>query len=393
MDNTVIRRGIGAVVLALIAALLLGYLLKGKDQERKEVAEMTLPESPIQIFPESKENGDATQAVVATESADAVAQNDTADQASQNSSDDAVSAAVQTTGEQSTAMAQEAEGATTQAVEMANKAVDAEQGNAAIAKGGTVIDQAGQAVVDAGNVAKDGTVNFAIRPNQVDAEVRPSIEGDAKVDTANAMVEEAAGSASTVAAAGAAAAAAAGAAAMNKVKDKAAQVSASGAESASKLTADVSNKLVAEKKRSASTTTRSNTQATKKASAGSIRLVGEKRLPPVKPGVSRKAAVAASAATAAAGVAAGSGAVLGNNSYVIQLLATSDKVKAINIQKTMHSEGYQSFVAHANASGKPIYRVRIGAFSDKSIAMNMQAKMKRRYRKNQYVQGSIVVRQ
>ena len=37
MDNAMVKRGIGAVVLAIIAALLLGYLLKDKSRERQEV--------------------------------------------------------------------------------------------------------------------------------------------------------------------------------------------------------------------------------------------------------------------------------------------------------------------------------------------------------------------
>jgi len=38
-----VKRGIGAVVLAIIAALLLGYLLKDKSRERQEVVDMKLP--------------------------------------------------------------------------------------------------------------------------------------------------------------------------------------------------------------------------------------------------------------------------------------------------------------------------------------------------------------
>jgi cell division septation protein DedD len=43
MNRTMVKRGIGAAVLAIIAALLLGYLLKGKGQERQEVVDMNLP--------------------------------------------------------------------------------------------------------------------------------------------------------------------------------------------------------------------------------------------------------------------------------------------------------------------------------------------------------------
>jgi hypothetical protein len=38
-----VKRGIGAAVLAIITALFIGYLLKGKGQERQDVVNMTLP--------------------------------------------------------------------------------------------------------------------------------------------------------------------------------------------------------------------------------------------------------------------------------------------------------------------------------------------------------------
>ncbi len=59
-----VKRGIGAVVLAIIAALLLGYLLKDKSRERQEVVEMKLPGAPEITIPSLS---DATNAV--TESA------------------------------------------------------------------------------------------------------------------------------------------------------------------------------------------------------------------------------------------------------------------------------------------------------------------------------------
>ena len=43
MNNTTVKRGIGAVVLALIAAGLLAFLLKDKAAQRQEVVEIALP--------------------------------------------------------------------------------------------------------------------------------------------------------------------------------------------------------------------------------------------------------------------------------------------------------------------------------------------------------------
>ncbi len=51
MDNAMVKRGIGAVVLAIIAALLLGYLLKDKSREREEAVEMKLPGAPELTIP------------------------------------------------------------------------------------------------------------------------------------------------------------------------------------------------------------------------------------------------------------------------------------------------------------------------------------------------------
>ena len=55
MDNAMVKRGIGAVVLAVIAALLLGYLLKDKSRERQEVVDMKLPGAPEITIPSLSE--------------------------------------------------------------------------------------------------------------------------------------------------------------------------------------------------------------------------------------------------------------------------------------------------------------------------------------------------
>ena len=67
MDNAIIKRGIGAIVLAIIAALLLGYLLKDKSRERQEVVEMKLPGAPEMNIP-SLIGSDDSNAVTATPS-------------------------------------------------------------------------------------------------------------------------------------------------------------------------------------------------------------------------------------------------------------------------------------------------------------------------------------
>ena len=43
MNRTMVKRGVGAAALAIVAALLLGWLLKDKDQERQDIVDMKLP--------------------------------------------------------------------------------------------------------------------------------------------------------------------------------------------------------------------------------------------------------------------------------------------------------------------------------------------------------------
>ena len=53
MDKTTTRRMIGAIVLVLVAALVLAYLLKGKNNQPnlEKIHDVTLPTSPILAFP------------------------------------------------------------------------------------------------------------------------------------------------------------------------------------------------------------------------------------------------------------------------------------------------------------------------------------------------------
>jgi cell division septation protein DedD len=54
MDKTTTRRMIGAIVLVLVAALVLAYLLKGKNNNQpitEKIHDVTLPTSPILAFP------------------------------------------------------------------------------------------------------------------------------------------------------------------------------------------------------------------------------------------------------------------------------------------------------------------------------------------------------
>ncbi len=52
MDQAMVKRGIGAVVLAIIAALLLGYLLKGKSRDRQEVLDTPVANVTDLVIPD-----------------------------------------------------------------------------------------------------------------------------------------------------------------------------------------------------------------------------------------------------------------------------------------------------------------------------------------------------
>ena len=58
MDKTTTRRMIGAIVLVLVAALVLAYLLKGKNNQPniEKIHDVTIPSSPILAFPGSEIN-------------------------------------------------------------------------------------------------------------------------------------------------------------------------------------------------------------------------------------------------------------------------------------------------------------------------------------------------
>lgn len=78
--------------------------------------------------------------------------------------------------------------------------------------------------------------------------------------------------------------------------------------------------------------------------------------------------------------------------YAIQLMASSDKAKAEDVRKAMAAEGYKVSLVEARVDGKAIYRVRVGGYPKKEDATAAQAKMKERYTKNTYVQNSFVTR-
>ena len=79
--------------------------------------------------------------------------------------------------------------------------------------------------------------------------------------------------------------------------------------------------------------------------------------------------------------------------FAIQFMASADKAKAEAVAKPLAAESYKVAVAEAKVDGKAIYRVRLGGFASKEEAVAAQAKMKARYTQNPDVQNSIVTTQ
>jgi len=93
MDNAMVKRGIGAIVLAVIAALLLGYLLKDKSSQRQEVIDMKLPGAPEMNIPSLTGSSD-TDADTATTNTLLAASKDKLDSSVSSISDKAKGAGV-----------------------------------------------------------------------------------------------------------------------------------------------------------------------------------------------------------------------------------------------------------------------------------------------------------
>lgn len=294
MDKAVVRRGVGAIVLALVAALLLGYLLKGKAPEREQVVDKQTMPTGIQMFPSGKEEG-ATAAVSESGAGKVAAVGVIAA---------AGAAAANALASDNGKREQEVRGSFNSSQD---RLVDANSGNPSMGKNKLVIDGAGQGIVDTRNAgARETPAEFSIRAPKKD-EVRPIVER--KIVKSNA------------------------------------------------------------------------------------RLVGEKKLPPVG---SRKIASSKDTSTSTRKVASTKASSVANkpsgrNKYSIQLFATSNINKANSLRNTMKKEGYDAYIKTSKKGAGSLYRVRLGNFSGKADAIKKQATLKRRYRKNTYVQDSLVV--
>ena len=78
--------------------------------------------------------------------------------------------------------------------------------------------------------------------------------------------------------------------------------------------------------------------------------------------------------------------------FVIQLIASIDSQKAGSIKDTFSAEGYRVIQNTINSNGRLLHRVQIGPYSTQREARAVFDKMKRRYKRNTYVNAAFINR-
>jgi len=77
--------------------------------------------------------------------------------------------------------------------------------------------------------------------------------------------------------------------------------------------------------------------------------------------------------------------------FVVQLLASSNASKAASVKNIFVREGYKNTTVNAILkNGQTLHRVQIGPFGTQADAQRVLNQMKRRYKKNQYVNSAVV---
>jgi cell division septation protein DedD len=347
-----VKRGIGAAVLAIIAALLLGYLLKGKDQERQEVVDMNLPGAT---------DVKRSLNIPSLKGADG-------EDARRNS-----------TG-------------TSQGFSNEVQTVAGVAAGTVIASATGAADKVNQATKDiktkeiAVNTFKNkgDDLDFTIRPPK--GEKRKIVDNIAKGKQQQMVSASSASSRNDDSDDIAASADANTSADTEKTQNSGAitrpslsqgDVVASSRDKAQKGT--YRPRLIGEKKRSpsygivvaedSSEPSRVQKERREQRKAAELRAANDKK---DKDKAEEKA---------------------GKGHFSIQLLATSSSSRANNLKNIMSKEGYRAFVSKTVKDGKVLYRVRIGNYSTRAAAVSAQRKMKRRYKRNQAINSSIIVSQ
>lgn len=333
MDNkATTKRMIGAVVLVLVAALLLAWLLKGKNREGQDMAmQQTADTKPILGFP---------GAVDGTQKPLLVGEDPNAAQTAQQTLDPAAAA--------------------------------------------TAATAAVTGIIPNVNV-EPNTTGFDVRP-AASGETRPVVDIDGKVKDGTGSLGT--GNAAPAAAGSTESASTTTAATTTKTDTttKAPSTNASVKDTpveapAEKKPATPKPVLVNEKHVPApvSAESKAKEDAAKKAKADAEKAAAAKSLELAKGTGNAAVTTPAKPAAAATGGA-----------FAVQLLATSDKAKADALAKTFAGEGYKTSVNAVKVDGKTVYRVVAGGYADKVAASAAQAKMKTRYSQNRDVQNSFV---
>lgn len=353
MNRTTVKRGIGAVILALIAAALLALLLKDKAAQRQDVVDMALPgttEGSIESsgsstrLPQLSTDNSGNGTVIA--------------QAGQEAVSNAASTATEAVAQTGTSVKDAASNAAGNVIASAT-AVGATATAAVAAKS------------DAAGDAAQKTIDFSVRAPQKASEEFRELDlvnnGEATAPDATAAVATAAQSAQTAVQQTTTTTTDAPA-----KPDQGTVIASTSARKSTSSGGGGQARLIDEKKSSAPRSSRT-TQVVRKST------------PAAKP------APEAVAQTAPTPKAAPAPATQAKNGYAIQLLATSSSSRANDLKNVMAGEGYPTYVTRTQQNGKLLYRVRIGQYSKRSAAASAQAAMKRRYKKNTYVNRSAIV--
>jgi len=339
MNRTTVKRGIGAVILALVAAALLAFLLKDKAAQRQDVVEMALP---------GTDNG-AQSGNYATR----------LPQLSTDNSGNGI--VVAQAGQDDTFVESTAQPAATLVDEAS---IDA----------GAVIASAGAGAA-AATAAAQKSVDFNVRPSQKASDEFRDLSTLDLVNNGN--TQQAASPTTTDNAKADTQAAPENPPAAPK-KDQGTVIASTPPKKVAPPAAKSQARLIDEKK------------PVQPKSAHTAKVITRKAPEPKKAPkpVAVKEVVAEAPATPAAAPAPIQEAKHG---YALQLLATSSASRATDLKNVMAGEGYPTYITKTNQSGKLLYRVRIGQYKTRAAAAKVQAAMKRRYKKNPNVNRSAIV--
>lgn len=337
MNKTTVKRGIGAVLLALLAAGLLAFLLKDKADQRQDIVDMPLP---------------------GTDSTNQAADGTT--KLPQLSMDNTTSALNADGSVIASAGAKGVADATEGVLDSATGTIAA----SATAVGAGVAGAVG-AVTSAGEKALD----FNVRPPiNNSGDFRDLSDVDLVNNGAGTTANSTEKATSTSASASAKPTPVSTPRPSNTTKGSViASSSASGAGSQARL--------IDERK------------TTPPRSSRTDRVITSKK--PSTSSSSKPAAVVKTVATPKPPATSTTG--TSRTGYAIQLLATSSASRAQSLVGVMTKEGYDAYSTKVTQNGKLLYRVRIGRYASKAEASKIHQSMKRRYKKNADVNRSAIV--